>query len=100
MKRRMGFTKMCTPWRFFPNPSAHGERWWGAKKPYGEVPCGLDSPKRGSYLVALPPTPNSLGGWQVVHKGAGGSDSANHYVILGVTLYPQHSEFQKSFLNY
>lgn len=56
---------------------------WGQEALQRSTLCaGL--PKRGSYLVALPPTRNSLGGWQVVHKGAGGSDPANHYVILGV----------------
>ena len=80
------------------------ERDGGANKPYREVPCGLDSPRLGSYLADLPPTPNSPGGWQVVDKGAESSDLANHYVMLGVLPFlctPSiQNRTQKLFLNY
>ena len=63
------------------------ERDGEAKKSYGEVLCGVDSPRLPGLALTFsltPPTPNSLGGWQLVDREAGGSDPANHYMILAV----------------
>lgn len=76
---------MCTPWRPLPDPCAHREGRRGQEvlrrsAVWGGLP---QTSWLGSYLAALPPTPNSLGGWQLVHREAGDSDPASHYVILG-----------------